>query len=185
MTDIDSLFPEIQNTNRQAFTRLVIAMGETLKAFAFDILKNKETAEDIVQDVFVNLWVNRHRLKPDTSLKKLLYTSTHNLSLNHLRSRKRENERYKQLYEETLAHADTYVIQEEALRLLEEAIEHLPPRTAEVIKLRLSGLKQEEIARQMNVTVANVKRLQAIGIAKLKQLLGPLAYFVLSVIKLG
>ena len=44
MTDIDSLFPEIQNNNRQAFTRLVIAMGETLKAFAFDILKNRKTS---------------------------------------------------------------------------------------------------------------------------------------------
>ena len=185
MTDIDSLFPDIQNDSRKAFNQLVVAMGDTLKAFAFDILKNKEVAEDVVQDVFVNLWVNRKKLQPDTSFKNLLYVSTRNLALNYLRSCKREAERNKEFYEETLLSADNYAIQEEAIRLLEEAITHLPPRTAEAIKLRLEGLKQEEIAAQMNVTVANVKRLQAIGIEKLRQMLGPLACFVLSVAKLG
>lgn len=184
MTDIDSLFPEIQNDNQQAFNRLVFSMSETLRAFAFDILKNKEIAEDIVQDVFVKLWINRKRLKADSSLRNLLYVSTRNLAFNHLRTCKREIERNKQFYEEVAASADNYAIQEEAIRLLQEAIGHLPPRTAEVIKLRLEGLKQEEIARQMNITVANVKRLQALGITKLKQILGPLAYFVISVIKL-
>ena len=184
MIDINNLFPEIQKGNTQAFNTLVIAMGETLKAFAYDILKSKETAEDIVQEVFVNLWINRKKLNANSSLKNLLYVSTRNLALNHLRSVKRENERYRQFYEETAASADEYWIQEEALRLLQEAIEQLPPRTAEVLRLRLQGLKQKEIAQQMNVSVANVKRLQALGITKLKQILGPLAYFVISVIKL-
>lgn len=181
--DIDNLLPDIQNDSHKAFNQLVISMGETLKALAFDILKSKEAAEDIVQDVFVNLWLNRKRLKPDHSLKTLLYVSTRNLALNQLRASKREAERHKQFQEEIEEAADTYIIQEEALRLLQEAIGQLPPRTAEVIRLRLEGLKQEEIAQKMNVTVANVKRLQSLGIVKLRQILGPLAYLIVIAIK--
>ena len=113
-------------------------------------------------------------------MKSLLYVSTRNLVYNYIRSAKRENERYKHLAAENETSTLNYIIQEEALRLLNESIEQLPPRMAEVIRLSLEGLKQEEIAEQMEVTVANVKRLKALGIEKLKKSLGALSYFVFT-----
>lgn len=178
--ELDTLLQEIQKDNREAFNELVLLYNESLNAFAFNILKNKEAAEDIVQDVFVNLWLNRKKITFGESTKSLLYVSTRNLVYNYIRSAKRENERYKHLAEENETSTLNYIIQEEALRLLNESIEQLPPRMAEVIRLSLEGLKQEEIAEQMEVTVANVKRLKALGIEKLKKSLGALSYFVFT-----
>lgn len=178
--ELDTLLQEIQKDNREAFNELVLRYNESLNAFAFNILKDKEAAEDIVQDVFVNLWLNRKKITFGESTKSLLYVSTRNLVYNHIRSAKRENERYKHLAEENETSTLNYIIQEEALRLLNESIEQLPPRMAEVIRLSLEGLKQEEIAEQMEVTVANVKRLKALGIEKLKKILGALSYFVFT-----
>lgn len=178
--ELDTLLQEIQKDNREAFNELVLRYNESLNAFAFNILKNKEAAEDIVQDVFVNLWLNRKKITFGESTKSLLYISTRNLVYNYIRSAKRENERYKHLAEENEISTLNYIIQEEALRLLNESIEQLPPRMAEVIRLSLEGLKQEEIAEQMEVTVANVKRLKALGIEKLKKSLGALSYFVFT-----
>ncbi|MCB6974181.1 MULTISPECIES: RNA polymerase sigma factor [Butyricimonas] len=178
--ELDTLLQEIQKDNRKAFDELVLQYNESLNAFAFNILKDKEAAEDIVQDVFVNLWLNRKKITFGESTKSLLYVSTRNLVYNYIRSAKRENERYKHLTEENESSTLNYIIQEEALRLLNESIEQLPPRMAEVIRLSLEGLKQEEIAEQMEVTVANVKRLKALGIEKLKKSLGTLSCFVFT-----
>ena len=151
-----------------------------LRAYAFRFVNDKDLSEDIVQDVFVNLWLNRKKITFGESTKSLLYVSTRNLVYNYIRSAKRENERYKHLTEENESSTLNYIIQEEALRLLNESIEQLPPRMAEVIRLSLEGLKQEEIAEQMEVTVANVKRLKALGIEKLKKSLGALSCFVFT-----
>ena len=178
--ELEVLLQEIQKDNRQAFNELVLSFNESLNAFACHILKDKEASEDIVQDVFVNLWLNRKKITFGESTKSLLYVSTRNMVFNYIRSMKRQDERYKHFTEDDEPSTMNYIIQEEALRLLNESIEQLPPRMAEVIRLSLEGLKQEEIAEKMEVTVANVKRLKALSIEKLKKSLGPLSYFVLT-----
>lgn len=175
---LDTLLLEIQKDNRKAFDELIMLFNESLNAFAYHILKDKEASKDIVQDVFVHLWLNRKKITFGESTKNLLYVSTRNMVFNYIRSSKRENERYKHIVEEDENSTLNYIIQEEALRLLNESIDQLPPRMAKVIQLSLEGLKQEEIAEQMNVTVANVKRLKALGIEKLRKSLGILFYFV-------
>lgn len=181
--ELETLLLEIQKDNRKAFDELVLKFNESLNAFAHHFVKDKEAAEDIVQDVFVNLWLNRKKITFGESVQSLLYVSTRNLAFNYLRSSRRENERYKHLADQEQTSDTTtlnYMIQEEALRLLDESIAQLPPRMAEVIRLSLEGLKQDEIAQQMEVTVANVKRLKSLGIEKLKNSLGTLSCFVLT-----
>ena len=70
--ELDTLLQEIQKDNRKAFDELVLQYNESLNAFAFNILKDKEAAEDIVQDVFVNLWLNRKKITFGESTKSLL-----------------------------------------------------------------------------------------------------------------
>ncbi len=63
------------------------------------------------------------------------------------------------------------MIEHEVVRVLHETIESLPPRTAEVMKLTLGGLKQEEIGVEMGISLASVKTLKAAGIRKLGAML--------------
>lgn len=53
-----------------------------------------------------------------------------------------------------------YVIEEETNRLLLEAIGQLPPRSAEVMRLSLEGIRLEKIAEQMNISINTVKSLK-------------------------
>ncbi len=165
--DKSHLYREIKNDNREAFNALVCSYNKPLHAFAYRIVRNREAADDIVQDVFLGLWINRRKVDFDIPVENYLYVSARNLAYNHLRSVRRLAERLQRI--PTEEDSDGYMILEEANRLLSEAIGSLPPRMAETLWLSLEGLKQEEIARRMEVTVANVKRLKAVGIEKLKK----------------
>lgn len=174
------ILKEIKKDNREAFESLVCQYNESLNAFVYHIVDDKDVAEDVVQDVFVNLWINRKKVDFSTPIKNYLYVSARNIAYNHLRAAKRLAERLKHIQYVDEMTVGAYVTIEEANRMLMEAIEKLPPRTAEVIMLSLDGLKQEKIAEQMDVTVANVKRLRAIGIEKLKKTLGPIYSILLT-----
>lgn len=171
-------YTSIAEGNMKAFEELVCEYHRPLNAFAFRMINEKDAAQDIVQDVFTNIWFNRRTIDFGESFGGYLYTLTRNASLNYLRKTKKMSYSISNsiLSEEM---ADLYVLEEEFNRQLRNALAQLPPRTAEVISLSLTGPSQEEIARKMNVTVSNVKNLKALGIRKLKDLLNPLHMFIL------
>lgn len=171
--DRDDNFTGIRNDDPRAFDALVHRYDVALNAFALHIVGSAEAAEEIVQDVFMNLWLNRKKVDFGAPLRNYLYVSTRNMAYNYLRSANRYDDRIRK-FETDASVAYSFMVEEEALRLLDEAIDRLPPRTAEVIRMSLEGMKQEEIAERMNVTLSNVKNLKSIGIRRLKELLGPL-----------
>ena len=163
------LFERITHNDEAAFGIVMDRYAAALFSFAFRILDDEATAEDIVQEVFMNLWVRRRVLNPGPSLRNFLYLSVRNLALNHRRMKKRH-----------MSHAESYrleqamslfVVDEERYRLFVDAMGRLAPRAAEVISLSLEGVRQEEIGRRMGITVATVKALKADGLKKLRKLL--------------
>ena len=84
---------------------------------------DKDTAQDITQDVLFKFWENREKYKDVKSLDNFLFTMVKNEALSYLRSRKRENERYKELSQEE-AEEQTFhtLVEEETNQLLIHAI---------------------------------------------------------------
>lgn len=156
--------------NRKAFNILTERYYKSLCAFAFQIVDDYDTAEDVVQDTLVNIWVKRSRLSEVEEIKSYLYASVRNLAISTLRTNKR-NEAIKEKVE--IIEEDIYrnYIEQETYRLLMEAINQLPPRTSEVIRASLNGTKQQVISEEMGITIATVKALKADGIKKLRSLL--------------
>ena len=168
----DTPYHTIRDGDKNAFESLVKAYNRALNAFVFRLVGDRAMAEDIVQDVFVNIWISRHKIEFGESIGNLLYLSARNLSYNNLESGKRYKKHLDRINEEEFEESVVVtMVEEEATRLLTDAITQLPPRTAQVIKLTIEGLKQEEIAQQMGVTVANVKLLKARGIKKLREIM--------------
>ncbi len=153
------------------FSDVVHQNNESLNAFVFNILQDMAATEDVVQETFLALWLNWDRMDFNLSVRNFIYVTARNFAYRHLRTRKRFNNNIPAIPGEEQISA--WIIQEEAIRLLKDAIEKLPGRTAEVIRLSLEGMPQEKIAEQMNVSVANIKKLKAIGIVKLKNTMGP------------
>ena len=84
--DDSTLFERITRHDAEAFGIVMRRYAGALYAFAFRIVGDTLAAEDIVQEVFINLWEKRRKLSPGPSLRNFLYLAVRNLSLNHLQS---------------------------------------------------------------------------------------------------
>ncbi|WP_147678992.1 RNA polymerase sigma-70 factor [Algibacter pacificus] len=147
--------------DEKAFKMLYDQYWESLLVSAFNIVNKKDVAEDILQDIFVNLWAKRGRIEIKTSLKGYLYSCILYKTYDYFRKNKGVytedftldfNKRVetgtpesKMIYKELMAHLNT-------------AIENLPKRNKEVFKLkRERHLSNKEIAQQLNISTKTVE----------------------------
>jgi RNA polymerase sigma-70 factor (family 1) len=125
--------------------------------FANKFLDDQEVSQDIVQDAFLYLWKKYKDFHSESSAKSYLYKYIKDKSLNYLRDKKRKIE---------LAKKDSYfffrdnIIEEETYNILFDAIRLLSPQSQRVIELSLDGLKNQEIAEKLNISINTVKTIK-------------------------
>ena len=160
-----------------AFRELFMNFYNALVYFAMGYVKEKEQAEDIVQELFMQIWESKTKYVSYTSFKTFLYTSVRNACINLLKHKEVE-EKYMQYVREreteTGEAEDLRVMEEEIYRLLLHAIGELPPRCREVFEQVLLGKKNEEIAENLKISALTVKKQRNIGTQILKKKLGKL-----------
>lgn len=133
-----------------------------LTVFAFTIIKDEKVAEDIVQDVFVNLF--EHAAKNDGQAivnKNYLYRSVYNRCLNVVKFRKvrAEHNPHVQKHNSMLPDNPFQVVAKiELEHKLLEVIESLSPKCGHIFKLsRFNGLTNSEIASKLNLSKRTVE----------------------------
>lgn len=142
---------------------------KSLKTYSVRIVYDPNVAEDIVQDVFFELWQNRKSIEFDGSVKAYLFKSVYNRSLNYLKSKAYLTQTsLNDAFESQIL--DSYLIsmqnnQEENLIMkevqaeIDAAIDELPPQCQKVFKLsRTFELKNREIAEQLDISVKAVEK---------------------------
>ena len=146
--------------NRSAFEVLFRAYSAPLCAFALRYVKAPEVAEEIVQDVFLKIWVNRESWRP-RNVKSYLYGAVRNKALDHLAHQKVVQEWKGKAYHapETTISTPQHTLQyEELAEAIQEGIECLPERTRLVFILsRQHGLRYKEIASALGISVKTVE----------------------------
>jgi len=144
-----------------------------LYRFCFSIVHQKQPAEDIVHDVFMQLWKKRERSPSIRNLEVYLYVSVKNLSLNHLRNTstrivdiaERSHE-----YIQFNVDPETLLIHSEAVKKMNVAIRSLPPRCKLIFKLiKEDGLKYKDVATLLDLSIKTVEGQLAIAMRKLVQ----------------
>ncbi len=138
--------------------------------FAVSIIKNRHDSEDIVQDVFLNIWKSKPIFKNDIAFRAYIYLSTRNKCIDYLRRKKPVFETVDKA--ENLENDIDTLIKEEAYRLLERAIETLPNQTREIMRYSMRGLSIQEIANELAISVNTVKTLKARAYKLLKETYG-------------
>lgn len=151
-------FAPIAAGDRTAFEALFRLHYRPLCAFAAGYLKDGDQAEDLVQDLFFRLWLDREKVNITTSTKAYLYASVRNRCLNAVKA----GARMRVVNEETddLAMADERTEDEHTERIarVQAAIEQLPEERRKVFKLsRYEGLKYHEIAERLGISVKTVE----------------------------
>ncbi len=154
------LLRRIQAGDEGAYDAAFRSWYPALVRVAAAILKDFDAAEEVAQDVMVQLWRRRNLVDPGLSLRAYLLRSVRNRALNHLRhSRVRRNTAadVEALYDEPLGSDQPVVAKElgEAVRL---ALRELPPRCREIFELsRVNGLKYAEIAEALEISTKTVE----------------------------
>lgn len=135
--------------------------ADMIYQLAFNILKQEEHAEEIVQDTFLQLWQSREKLDKDGQLKTFLFVVARNNSFNRLKAIKRQ----RQLFEKLLNTEDYHhytspnpFAEKEVNELAERIISKLPSQQQLVFRLsRIEGLTHKEIAQDLSISSNTVK----------------------------
>lgn len=123
------------------------------------LIFDEDTAQDILQEVFLKLWQNRQRFKEEQELASWLFTVSYNQSITHIRKLLKEKE-YQTSYsiDTTVIHNETELGEDLKLELLSEAINKLPSRRKQIFELcKLQGKTYAEAAAILGITHDTVK----------------------------
>lgn len=160
--------------DQRAFRQLFDHYADKLSRFALAIVKNKEAATEVVDEIFVKIWKQKANVTSIEHLTTYLYTATKNASLNYL-SRK-ANEQITEPFDfinielQQEQYPDQQMITAEILKKINEAVNELPPRCKMVFKLvREDGLKYKEVADILNITVNTVDAQMVNAVKKISE----------------
>ncbi len=168
---------ESEEINLNDIEKIFRTHHKMLCKVAYAVVKDKSAAEDIVQDVFLTIWKKRNELVIDSNLKGYLYRAVSNSCLNYLQSyHKRNVKSFEEFGEQALgvyAPHDT-MDYDQLNHAVEKAIEKLPPRCKVIFVLsRMEGLKHQQIADALQVSVKTVENQMGIALVKLREELKP------------
>lgn len=157
---------------------------KALCSYVHFYLKDYAASEEIVQDLFFNLWKKRNELEITSSIKSYLFKAARNHSLNVLKHIEvREN--YKKMNEEHRSDSEMQGTDEmETLELeqrIKDAIDQLPPERQKIFLMsRYEDLKYREIANKLNISVKTVEAQMGKALKFLKEQLSDYLPFWLS-----
>lgn len=171
-----ALLDRLRGGDHDAFDTIFRQWYEPVVRSANRVLRDTGVAEELSQDVFLELWRRRETLAPDSSVAGYLMQSVRNRSLNHLRhlAVQKKSVVYVEALSEPMERADAKAHASELRTAMIQAIATLPPRTQEVFLLsRERGLRYSEIAEQLGVTVKAVEANMSRALRILREQLAP------------
>jgi RNA polymerase sigma-70 factor, ECF subfamily len=161
MSDL-SIYKRIQDGDISAFEKVFREYYAPLTLFANSMVKDKDVAEEIVQDFFYNYWKNRDQITIQTSMKSYFFQSIKNKSLKYLRHESVKNKYATGVLESLQAENNVYQPNVYELKELETKIaavlEKLPANCSLIFKMnRFEGFKYREIAEKLSISVKTVE----------------------------
>lgn len=149
------------NHDLNAFKQIYIYYYERLVQLANSLIKHTEAAEEVVDDVFLKIWLKRESLSTISNLTVYLYVATKNQSLNHISRNQSPNSSLTDLnYEikDITLNAEEKLISAELLNKINQTIQQMPAQCKLVFKLvKEDGLKYKEVAEILNISVKTVE----------------------------
>ncbi|MDL2208216.1 RNA polymerase sigma-70 factor [Parabacteroides sp. OttesenSCG-928-O15] len=169
-----------ENTGHTDFEKVYLAYFSKMKYFARVYVHSEQEAENIVQDVFIELWERKEIVSLPINLTAYLFTSVKNKCLNHLRHQVVQREAADQIQEahllkmqasiNSLEIFDDQIFSEENIKeIVEKALNTLPEKCRRIFVMnKIEGRKQKEIAAELNISLNTVETQMSIAYKKLK-----------------
>lgn len=156
--------------DEQAFRLLFGAYHQPLAVHVHRLTESAELTEEIVQDVFLKIWMSREALAEVERFSAYLFVISKNHALNALRKVARERIRQRNWALENGPEEGAEDRQGYYFGLIDEAIRQLPPQQQKVYLLsRHEHLKHREIAERMGLSPETVKKYMQLAIASISE----------------
>ena len=151
----------IRQGDVQQFESLFRSSYVSLVRYARTLIKDQDTAEEIVQDLFYRLWKDREKLEIESSLNGYLFRSVHNRCLHyieHVKVVERHAEEMLHGFQENPESPSDILNYKELQAKIASILEKLPERCGRIFCMsRFEGLKYNEIAEKLSVSVKTVE----------------------------
>lgn len=170
----EAIITQIQKGDRKAFREVFDYYFNALSSFGYSFVEDRGAIEDMVQEVFITLWEKRKDFNHINALKSFLYTSVRNKCFNYLKHKQvKKKHEASLIYEiESDQYFTNQVIEEEVFNQLYAEIRLLPDAAQEIMLLAMNGLKNQEIADELGISINTVKTQKKIAYSKIKDKMG-------------
>lgn len=162
-----------QNGEEKGFNFFFRQYYAALSYYSFQIIKDKADAEEIASEALMKIWERRSNFDNLPAIRSFLYTTTRNASLNYLRSQERSEQRLKIVeYVSDKKEKDAFerMAETETYREIFIALNSLPPQCRKIFSmLFIEGKEYQQIADELNLTVATIRSQKARAIVLIKQ----------------
>ncbi len=157
-----------------AYKEIFTLYHARLVSFSTSITRSRESAEEVVSDVFLKIWNMRHSLARIENFHLYIYIITKNLSINRLLRQKKEKVfsiddtvvEFRSIYLDP----EQLMMTAEMFKKVRKAISDLPPRCQLIFKLiKEDGLRYREVAELLNLSVKTVENQMTIALRKIGQ----------------
>jgi len=153
---MEELIKKFKEGDQRSFEKLFQALFSSGQRFVKTFMVDDESADDILQEVFISIWEKRKIFENENHLKAYFYKSLRNNTIKRIvRSKKGVNlenigsKESDDLFEK--------IVEIEFSRELSRSISQLPEKRREIILLALSGMTAEQISESLNISVNTIK----------------------------
>lgn len=157
-----ALLQDTANGNQQAFANMVTPFFDHLFGFALSVTKSAVIAEEVVQDVFVQIWRHRAELPAIENIQGWIFTIARNKAYNAFQKQLNDRITLKQLddfFAIAPGSSDDQILVKESEALIHKAVSALPEQQAQVFRLsRMQHLSLDEIAERLQISKETVKK---------------------------
>jgi RNA polymerase sigma-70 factor (family 1) len=164
---------KLKNGDVLSFDEIFKKYHKKVYYFAFSYLKNKEEAEDIVQEVFMNLWKFRAQINDNFVFSRYLFKITYNATCKVFRKHSSDNKRLEEIFQNISLEDNSTRIDVEYNSLVEATnrfIDKLPPRQRNILRLNIEyRLSTEQIAEKLNISKKTIENYLAVARRSLRK----------------
>ncbi len=181
------LLINLKSGDYDAFRILYDCYASQLKGFIIAMIRSEQIADDIIQDTFLKIWINRQIIDPELSFKSYLFRIAKNSVIDEFRKTASDP-----LFEDYMLHCENIKISENTIDRtidfnqfradLEQAKSKLTPKQREIFELnKEAGFSAKEIAGMLNINEQTVYNQLSISLQIIKKEIPYSLYFAILI----